>query len=77
MLHSSIMSITMVLIHYPIVSMMHSYNTGELLTKATFMHHDDKGHFTLKHYPALYGLNIQTLWVITFGVNDVDFDFNA
>ena len=27
----------------------------ELLARVAFMHHDDKGHHTLKHYEALTG----------------------
>ena len=44
--------------------MMLECSTGELLAKAAFMHHIDKGHSTLKHYVALKGLMevITLLW---------------
>ena len=39
------------------VGMLREYITGELLTRAALMHHDDKGHDALKQYPALKWLN--------------------
>ena len=36
------------------VLMMNAALTS-VLTRAAFMHHDDKGHSTLKHYTALKG----------------------
>ena len=49
------------------VGMMLEYSTGELLTRAAFMHHDDQGHDaflhhdywghdTLRHHAALKGV---------------------
>ena len=38
------------------VGMMHEYSPGELLNRATFMHHTHKGHIILKHCAALGGL---------------------
>ena len=38
------------------IGIMHECSTGELLARAACMHHDDKGHGTLKHYAALKGL---------------------
>ena len=35
---------------------MHQRSTGELLTRAAFMHHADQGSDALKHYAALKGL---------------------
>ena len=35
------------------VGMMLEYNTGVLLARAAFIHHDDKGYSTLIHYAAL------------------------
>ena len=32
-------------------------STGELITRATFTHHDNQGHTALKHYAALKGNN--------------------
>ena len=32
------------------------HSTGELLARAVFMHHDDKGHNALMDYAALKGL---------------------
>ena len=42
--------------HPHTVGMILEYSTGELLARAVFMHHDDKGHSTLKHYATLKGL---------------------
>ena len=36
--------------------MMQECNIDQLLTRDAFMHHDDKVHDALKHYPALKGL---------------------
>ena len=49
--------------HSCMVSMMLEYSPGELLARATFMHHGDKGPITLKHYAALKWLN--TLYIHT------------
>ena len=35
--------------------MMKKYSTGELLTRALFMHHVDKSYKALKHYTILKG----------------------
>ena len=35
------------------VDMMHECSTGELLSRAAFMHHDDQGHDALKHHVVL------------------------
>ena len=36
--------------------MMLECSTGELLTRALFMHHDDQGHGALMHHAILKGL---------------------
>ena len=36
--------------------MMHECSLRELLARAAFMHDDDQGHATLKHYPTFKGL---------------------
>ena len=38
------------------VGMVHECNPGELLARAAFMHHIDKGHTAFKSYAALTGL---------------------
>ena len=42
------------------VGMMLKCNTGDLLTKAVFVHHDDAGYTALKHYAGLEWLKSET-----------------
>ena len=41
--------------------MMLKGRTSELLARATFMHHDDKGHDVLRHHTVLKGLMFRHL----------------
>ena len=45
----------------PRVGMMLEWSTGELLGRAAFMQHDDKGHYALKYYAAFKGLRYRDL----------------
>ena len=38
------------------IGMMLECSTGELLSSAAFMYHDDKGYHALKHFAGLRGL---------------------
>ena len=41
------------------IGMMHAWSTCESLTRAEFMHHEDKGDNVLKHHMVLKGLNLK------------------
>ena len=45
---------------------MHECSPGESLTRAAFMHHDDKGHSSLKHCSVLKGLKPLSLLPASF-----------
>ena len=37
---------------------MHECSNGELFARAAFMHHDDHGHYALRHAAVLKGLMV-------------------